>query len=175
MPKPVAVTVVVSARQRKILTRLSRSRRSAAVLVERAGLILRASEGQTTLSIAKDLGVNRQRVRRWRDRWAEELGPHLDSVEEVADDVVLAVAVEEALSDRHRSGTPPKFTADQEERVRAMACRSPSEFGLPHSQWTRPLLARAAAEQGIVESVSVAEVGRWLKKGVSSHTASGTG
>ena len=145
------------------------------MLVERASVILWASEGRTTLSIAEELGVNRQRVRRWRDRWANELGTHLASVEMVADDAVLSVAVEEALSDRYRSGTPPKFTPDQEDRVRAMACRPPSEFGLPHSQWTQPLLAKAAVDEGIVESVSVAEIGRWLKKGASSPTASGTG
>ena len=56
-----------------------------------------------------------------------------------------------------------------------MACREPSEFGLPHSQWTRGLLARIAQERGIVESVSVAEIGRWLKKGGSSRTGSATG
>ena len=92
-----------------------------------------------------------------------------------AEEAVLAVAVEESLSDRHRSGAPPKFTAEQEERVRALACRDPSEFGLPHSHWTRRLLAEESARQGIVESVSIAEVGRWLKKGGSSRTGAGTG
>jgi len=175
MPRPFASHVVVSDRQKRILSRLSRSRTSPAVLVERATLILLASEGTTTLSIATRLGVNRQRVRRWRNRWSDELGARLSAIEEEAEDSVLAVAIEEALSDQPRSGAPPKFTAAQEEQVRAMACRKPSEFGLPHSQWTRALLARVAQEQGILDSVSVAEVGRWLKKGGSSHTGSATG
>jgi transposase len=175
MPKPFAVEVFVSSRQRQVLSRLSRSTKTGASLVQRADLILMAADGRTSLAISEELGVNRQRVRRWRNRWSEELQVRLDAVEAVADDTVLAVAVEEALSDRHRSGTPPKFTAEQEDRVRAMACQTPSEFGLPHSQWTQPLLARMAVEQGIVESVSVAEIGRWLKKGVSSPTDAGTG
>ena len=175
MPKPFAVEIVVSSRQRQILRRLSRSTRTSAALVQRSGLILMAADGWTTLSISEELGVNRQRIRRWRNRWSEELQARLDAVEAVANDTVLAVAIEEALSDRHRSGTPPKFTPEQEDRVRAMACQLPSEFGLPHSQWTQPLLARMAAEQGIVESVSVAEIGRWLKKGGSSPTDAGTG
>lgn len=175
MPKPFAVEVVVSVRQRQVLTRLSRSTKFGAALVQRAGLILMAADGRTTLSISEEIGVNRQRVRRWRNRWSEEQQARLDAVESVADDAVLAVAIEDALSDRHRSGTPPKFTAEQEDRVRAMACQHPSDFGLPHSQWTQPLLARMSVEQGIVESVSVAEIGRWLKKGVSSRIEVATG
>jgi putative transposase len=175
MPKPFAANVVVSTRQHQALSRLAGSTTCGAAVVQRAALISMAADGRTTLSISKELGVNRQRVRRWRNRWSEELQARLDSVEAVANDAVLAVAIEEALSDRHRSGTPPKFTAEQEDRVRAMACRLPSEFGLPHSQWTQPLLARMAVEQGIVESVSVAEIGRWLKKGASNRTDAGTG
>lgn len=175
MPSPHAAVVVVSDRQRTILERLSRSRKSAASLVERSRLVLLAANGLNNKDIAVELGVDRQRVRRWRNRWARELSARLAEVEVQAEDGVLAVAVEEALSDRHRSGTPPKFTPEQEERVRALACREPSEFGLPHSHWTRRLLADEAARQGIVESVSIAEVGRWLKKGGSSLTGSGIG
>lgn len=175
MPSPHPAVVVVSDRQRAILRRLSRSRKSAASLVERSRLILLAAEGLNNQDIALELGVDRQRVRRWRNRWARELSGRLAEVEGVADDGVLAVAVEEVLSDRHRSGTPPKFSVEQEERVRALACREPSEFGLPHSHWTRRLLAEEAARQGIVESVSIAEVGRWLKKGGFSPTGAGTG
>ena len=128
-------------------------------------MILLAADGMKTKDIAVELGVDRQRVRRWRNRWVRDLAARIDEVEAVGDDSVLGLAIEEALSDRKRSGAPSKFTPEQEERVRAMACREPSEFGLPHSEWTRRLLAEEAAHQGIVESVSIAEVGRWLKKG----------
>lgn len=175
MPSVRAAEVVLSDRIFAVLTRISRTRTASAVLVERATLLLLAAEGGTNAGIGRALGVDRQRVRRWRTRWSKEIGSALAAVEEVADDRVLRVAVEEALSDRPRSGTPPKFTEDQIERVRAVACRSPSEFDLPHSQWSHALLARIAAEQGIVESVSVAEVGRWLKKGGFNRTGSATG
>ena len=165
MARPHALEVELSPREAAILGRLARSRKSAASLVERARLIRLSSDGMKTKDIAVELGVDRQRVRRWRNRWVRVLAERVREVELVADDAVLAVAIEEALSDRHRTGTPPKFTPEQEEQVRAMACREPSEFGLPHSEWTRRLLAEEAARQGIVESVSVAEVGRWLKKG----------
>lgn len=165
-----SVTVELTPRQQAILESLSRSRTSAASLVERASFLLRAAEGQTNVGIAQALGVDRQRVRRWRQRWADELSERLTQVESVGTDAVLREAILDGLSDAPRSGTPPRFTPDQEERVRALACREPSEFGLPHSVWTRQLLADEAARQGIVASVSVAEVGRWLKKGGSSPT-----
>ena len=165
MARPHALEVELSPREAAILRRLSRSRKSAASLVERARLVLLASDGMKTKDIAVELGVDRQRVRRWRNRWVRVLAARVREVELIADDSVLAVAIEEALSDRHRTGTPPKFTPEQEEQVRALACREPSEFGLPHSEWTRRLLAEEAARQGIVESVSIAEVGRWRKKG----------
>lgn len=160
-----AAVIVLSDRQRAILESLARSRTTAASLVERAEFILRAADGEATVHIARATGVDRQRVRRWRTRWSEEFAAKLAEVESVAKDSVLKAAIIEALSDAPRSGAPGVFTPDQEERVRALACREPSEFGLPHSQWTRQLLADEAARQGIVESVSVAEVGRWLKKG----------
>ncbi|MCP4497427.1 MAG: helix-turn-helix domain-containing protein, partial [Phycisphaeraceae bacterium] len=84
-------------------------------------MVLLASEGMKTKDIAVELGVDRQRVRRWRNRWARVLAARVREVELVADDSVLAVAIEEALSDRHRTGPPPKFTPEQEEQVRAMA------------------------------------------------------
>ena len=172
-----AAKVTLSPAQRRILERFSRTRTLNASLVERSRVLLLASEGRETLSIAQTLGVDRQRVRRWRDRWSETLSGRLNQLEaqEGVGEDVLSEAIEEALSDEPRSGAPPVFTSEQEERVRALACRLPSEFGLPQSHWTRALLVQEAIRQGIVESVSVAEIGRWLKKGASSRTASGTG
>jgi len=163
-PKPPAV--VLSQRQRAVLERFARSRTAAVSLVERCRIILLTSEGMPTRHAAEVLGVDRQRVRRWRHRWVKSLAGRLDAVEAEADDKVLALAIEEALADRARSGAPPKFTEEQIARVRAIACREPSEFGLPHTRWTRALIAQVAATEGIVESVSVADVGRWLKRGV---------
>jgi len=117
-PKP--PQVIVSDRQRAILEQYTRATTKAASLVERARIILLTASGMPTLRVADELGVDRQRVRRWRSRWASELRTQLDAVEAVAND---------------------------------------------NAQWTRGLLARIAVEKGIVSSVSVAEIGRWLKKG----------
>ena len=163
-PKP--PDVVLSARQRSILERFVRSRSASVALVERCRIILLTGTGMPTRHAAAELGVDRQRVRRWRHRWAKDLAQRLQAVEAEADDKVLSIAIEDALADHARAGAPPKFSEEQIARVRAIACREPSEFGLPHTRWTRALIAQVAAQEGIVESVSVAEVGRWLKRGV---------
>lgn len=173
MPKK-AVAITISARQRSLLERLVRSRSVPVWQAERARIVLMSAEGAAIVAVVAELDVDRQRVRRWRGRWMDGLA-RLDEVEAVADDAVLLEAILEVLDDNERSGHPTKFTAEQEDRVRALACRSPSEFGLPHSRWTRGLLAEVAAREGIVDSVSVAEVGRWLKKGVFNRTGLVTG
>ena len=61
-----AAKVTLSPAQRRILERFSRTRTLNASLVERSRVLLLASEGRETLSIAQTLGVDRQRVRRWR-------------------------------------------------------------------------------------------------------------
>jgi putative transposase len=175
MRGPKAPKLVVSDRQRAILERFTRATTAAVSLVERSRIVLLSASGMATLHVAAALDVDRQRVRRWRHRWAKELSAKLTAVEAKADDKVLAAAIEEALADLPRPGGPPQFTEEQIARVRAIACQEPSEHGLPHTRWTRALIAQVAAQKGIVESVSVAEVGRWLKKGGSSPTGSGRG
>ena len=173
MPKK-ADAIPVSVRQFALLERLVRSRSVPVWQAERARIVLMSGRGVPIVEVVAALGVDRQRIRRWRGRWVEEAA-RLADVEAIADDAVLLEAMLEVLDDGERSGHPTKFTAEQEDRVRALACRSPAEFGLPHSQWTRGLLAEVASREGIVESVSVAEVGRWLKKGGSNPTGPATG
>jgi hypothetical protein len=46
--------------------------------------------------------------------------------------------------------------------VKALACELPATTGVPLARWHCPDLARAAAEQGIVASVSGTTIWRWL-------------
>ncbi len=57
MARPHALKVDLSPREAAILGRIARSRKSAASLVERARLVLLASEGMKTKDIAVELGV----------------------------------------------------------------------------------------------------------------------
>lgn len=70
MPKAVAITL--DENQKVALESLARSALSPQRLLERALVVLLASEGLTNEQIAAQLGVTRQKAGRWRDRFAAE-------------------------------------------------------------------------------------------------------
>jgi transposase-like protein len=58
--------------EQRILTDCSRSRTSAYRAVQRARIILMLDTGGTITQVALRLGVSRNLVRRWRDRFLEK-------------------------------------------------------------------------------------------------------
>lgn len=70
------------------------------------------------------------------------------------------------LSDKPRSGKPPTIKPEEKARITALAC---SESPSGYARWTLRLLADKAVEMGYIESISHMEVGRILKKTLSSH------
>jgi transposase len=67
-----AVSVTIDSEQEAELKRLTRSGTRAQRLVERAMIVLLASQGQTNEQIAAALGISRQKAGRWRDRFAAD-------------------------------------------------------------------------------------------------------
>ena len=112
MPGP-ATTIEVTARQRMVLEALTRATSSPQQLADRCRIVLMSAEGRANLHQAAALQVDRQRVRRWRGRWAnarERLGAAED---EGANDKDLHALIVSVLSDDERSGVPPKFSPEQ--------------------------------------------------------------
>lgn len=70
----------VPSQARKILERLVRATKTSQQLAERARIVLWSAEGWGDRKLAKKLAVDRQRVRRWRKRWAAEERRVLDAV-----------------------------------------------------------------------------------------------
>ncbi len=155
-------------RQRAILERLSRSRTLERRLAERVQMVLGVAKGKTNTALANDLGMDAQRVARWRSRFAAAQG-QLTAVttDEVSDDKLEATMVD-ILSDEERSGSPGKFTAEQLTHLVALACQQPKELGLPVTHWTPRELAACAQERGIVESISPRHVARFFGGGRST-------
>ena len=56
----------------------------------------------------------------------------------------------------------PRLSPDVVVAVKALACELPAATGVPLARWHCPDLARAAAEQGIVASISGTTIWRWL-------------
>ena len=116
----------------------------------RAKIILMASEGQNHREIARNLNINRQMARLWRNRWLETDPKDL--------------SIHQRLQDSERVGAPVKFSMEQVTELFALACSSPSDYGRPISHWTARELAEEIMKQGIIESISVRHVGRLLEE-----------
>lgn len=160
-----APTVILTNRQRELLERLARSRTESQRVVERARIVLRSAAGELCCDQAIALGVDAQRVRRWRKRFADAREV-LQTIEDdpQAEDRSLEDKLREVLSDEYRPGTPGKFTPEQVTCIIALACHQPDELGLPISHWTPDELARQAVAMGIVESISGRHLDRFLKR-----------
>ena len=71
MPR-VAPPITVSDADRRVLRRWARGRRTPARLVQRAKIVLRATDGWLNQAIAVELGVREKTVGLWRRRFAEK-------------------------------------------------------------------------------------------------------
>lgn len=159
-----AVEVTLSDQQRQVLERLKRSRNEPAALVERCRMVLMAAEGASNAKTARKLSVDRQRVRRWRGRWASAAA-ELENCEALdADEKDLEERIRRVLADRPRSGAPPTFEPEQIAGLIALACEEPEDNGVPVSHWTPAELAAKAIERGIFERISPRHVDRLLKE-----------
>jgi transposase len=138
-------------------------------------MILMSAEGISNIEQARRLGVDRQRVRRWRTRWAD----HYESLEaaelEGATDKDLSALLRALLADEQRPGGPSTFSAEQLTQIIGVACELPSESGRPVTHWTPYELADEVVKRNIVETISPRHVDRLLKGGISVRTRQSTG
>lgn len=134
--------IVLSETERAELSRRARRVRSEVRDAQRARMILAAARGTPNQQIADRVGVHVDTVRKWRSRFARH---------------GLA-----GLDDLPRSGRPPVFKPAAVAEVKALACQLPAETGVPLSRWSHAELSAEAVNRGIVESVSVSTVRRWL-------------
>ncbi len=84
----------------------------------------------------------------------------------------LEEGFEAALTDKARSGKPPRIKPEAKAKITALAC---SDAPAGHARWTLRLLADKAVEMNFLASVSHTEVGRILKKTLFDHTARNSG
>jgi putative transposase len=158
--------LIVTERQQSLLQTMVRSGTCPQAVAQRARMILLAFDGLSNEDIAKQVGCERHAVGPWRHRWANAF-PRLVLVECCEKPSALVAAIERLLSDRPRSGSPGKFTAEQVTQILAVACEDPEASGRPVTHWTPKELADEVVKRKIVESISARQVGRFLKSGRS--------
>lgn len=67
-----ATSIVLSHKTKKILNQIAHSSSEEVRLVQRAKIILKASEGLMNMEIANDLGISENSVSKWRKRFSKK-------------------------------------------------------------------------------------------------------
>ena len=137
----VAPEILLSPEEKQLLERFARGRSTPARLVQRAQIVLLASEGKENREIAAELGIVRHTVGRWRSRYAQ-LG--LAGIEK----------------DSPRSGRVPTISeAVIQEVIRKTTQETPSNA----THWSTRSMAKATG-------LSAATIRRiWRRHGLKPH------
>lgn len=131
------------------LERVARSQTMQVRYVRRARYILVANRQRHVCDAARELDTDRRVLLQWCKRYLES-GLN-------------------GLLDKHRSGCPRTYSAEQISKLVAAALTPPGELGLPFGEWTQVRLADYMHQQGI--GISPTRVGEVLRsEGLRWHT-----
>ena len=162
MPWKKPSQINLSEKQKRILTENAVGTHTQLHIKMRSQLILNAADGWSNNEIEKKMGIDPKTVKLWRDRYSVQY-EELNRIEKETPNK-MRKAIEQILSDAPRPGGPPTFKDEQVATIIAMACEDPLKLGLPFSHWTPELLQIEVIKHGIVESISVRQIGRFLKR-----------
>jgi transposase len=140
MPSSVAVAIELTEDERDVLEGWTRRRTSAQALAQRARIVLMAAEGVTNTQIARELGVHRPMVTKWRTRFAEHRL--------------------EGLTDEPRPGRPRTVNDEQVEEVIVKTLESTPRDATHWS--TRAMAAEVGLTQSAVHRI-------WKAFGLQPH------
>lgn len=104
MPIPHALAINVSQKQHQLLQQIIRCKTNSYRLVQRAQLVLFATEGMKNTMIGEQLQLSRTQVRKWRQRWLEAVEQLQTDEAEGISDSELMQKLEAVLSDEQRPG-----------------------------------------------------------------------
>jgi transposase len=120
--------------------------------VQRARIILLAAQNLSPSTIAANLQVCANTVRKWIRRYTR---PPLAAEEPPPSKLPR-------LADAPRSGCPDTFTGEQVCALIALACEKPQEHGRPITHWTARELRDQAIQENIVARISERHLQRLL-------------
>lgn len=164
MPTPKAKVIELSESQKNILKQILGKQTNPHRLVQRARIILLASQGLSNTLISQQVNLHRHQVRYWRERW-QTAAEQIQELElEGLCQKQLCEEVAATLSDQPRSGAPATFKIEQIVAIVAVACEIPDSSGRAISHWTPKELADEVIKRGIVSSISPRSVRRFLKR-----------
>ncbi len=153
MPSPKPLPLHLSDLEREGLEKLIKRHTLSQQKALRARIVLAAERVQNNSRIAREMKVELDTVRLWRQRWLDLQGIALEDL-----------SIEERLEDLPRPGAPARITADQVCQIMALACEKPEGADRPISQWTGREIAEEVMKRGIVEQISGRHAARLLKR-----------
>jgi transposase len=156
-----AAKIVLTEKQLEIVNDITRSRTVWLRLIQRCRIILLAFAGALNMTIAEEVSLHRGQVGLWRRRWQQSADALL-AVECHETTAELRRMIEEVLSDAPRAGSPGTFSGEQVAQILAVACEPPELSGRPIVAWTARELTCEVIQRGIVESISISQVRRYL-------------
>lgn len=159
-----AAKVWLSEKQLAVVTEFGQARSLPQFLIQRATIVRLAFEGHLNEDIASAVGVERHQVGLWRKRWAQAWKSL--TLLECSEPHRLREGIRECLTDAPRAGRRGKISAVQITQILALACEKPALSQRPITHWTTPELRSEVIKRGIVPSVSVSQVGRYLRQAV---------
>ena len=106
-------------------------------LARRGRIILSAAAGLNNSQIAREVGLDVDTVRFWRNRW---LGLSAAMLEDLS--------LEERLRDAPRPGAPARITPEQVCQIMSLACEAPSQKGAGMFEQAKGSLVRTDWRHG---------------------------
>lgn len=161
-----AIQIRVSKRVEEVLTSCIKMRNIESHFKKRMSIIYLSSLGKENQYIAKELRCSPVTVRTWRKRWKlfedviVRIEIELDN--KMANKVDILNKIKELLSDLPRSGSSSRITNSEKDRLIALSCEAPLDYGLPFTVWTHKELAVQAKKMDI--NISSSYYGILLKK-----------
>jgi transposase len=156
--------VSLSERQGRLLEALVRRSTAPQRLVRRAQIILMLAAGKTFNQVARALGVLRQTVYKWANRWRTQARQLAEVEVQERSDHALSNTLAGLLLDAYRPGKPATFSPEQIVKLIAVACEQPQDSGRPITRWSSRELAAEVVKRGIVKTITRSTVSRLLKE-----------
>lgn len=158
--------ITISVHQREILEKIMVQRTSRSRDVERSRITLSLLGDLSTAQVQEKTGESWLKIQKCRRRWLlweSSLAEIERKGSKKAVHSELTKAVLCALQDSPRSGSPGKFSSIDYCLILGVALESPSDSGLPITEWSLTELKREVEKRGIVKSISRSQLGNFLK------------
>lgn len=133
-------------------------------IAQRTSIIFMLSDGTAIKATGRELGINKNTVKKWRDRWLAAYPKLIEMESKEKSSKKYKETILEILKDAPRSGSPPQFRPEQVAYILSIGCEVLDDSDRPTSRWTHKEVAQEAINRKIVETISPSSVGRFFKR-----------